>query len=134
VAESNWTRPRPRAPRPYVPSKRNVLSIFWGTPDEVVARWCGVSLSTVRSYKTGKRKPSPAVVRLFMLHRERRVLGSEWKGWLVKPGSIVDPDGNETSRSQLSNYFWIVQLSRRIVYDRDDPRLHAEFEKLLDMG
>jgi Phage protein len=69
-----------------------------------------------------------------MLHREHRVLGPEWKGWLVKPGGIVDPDGNETSRSQLHNYFWIVQLSRRIVYDRDDPRLHAEFEKLLDMG
>ena len=87
-----------------------------------------------RLYKSGKRKPSRAVVRLFMLHRERRVLGVEWKGWLVKPDAIVDPDGNETSRTLLHNYFWIVQLARRLAYERDDPRVHAEFERLLELG
>ncbi len=68
-----------------------------------------------------------------MLHREGRVLGAQWKGWQVKPDSLVDPEGNETSRSQLYNYFWIVQLARRAVYDRDDPALHREFERLLEV-
>ena len=133
MSDTHWTRPPPRAPRP-LPAKRIVLSIFSGYPDELVARWCGISVSTVRLYKSGKRKPSRAVVRLFMLHRERRVLGVEWKGWLVKPDAIVDPDGNETSRTLLHNYFWIVQLARRLAYERDDPRVHAEFERLLELG
>lgn len=133
MSQDDWTRPPPRAVRP-LPAKRVVLSVFYSYPDSLVARWCGVSAATVRAYKSGKRKPSPAVMRLFMLHRERRVLGPEWRGWLVKADSIVTPDGLEIARSQLDNYFWIMQLSRRIVYDQEDSRLHAEFERLLDVG
>jgi len=70
-------------------------------------------------------------VRLFMLYRDRRVLGADSKDWIVKQDGIVDPDGNETSRSQLHNYFWIVQLARRLAYERDDPLAQGEFEKLL---
>jgi hypothetical protein len=61
-------------------------------------------------------------------------LGSKWRDWIIKPDSIVDPDGNETSRAQLHNHFWIVQFARRLAYDREDPALHREFEKLLDVG
>jgi Phage protein len=56
----------------------------------------------------------------------------QWKGWKRKPDSIVDPDGNETTRAQLHNYFWIAQFARRLAYDRPDPRLHDEFERLLE--
>ena len=94
MSDSEWTRPPPRTPRPLGP--RTVLSIFYGYPDEVVAAWCGITAAAVRQYKTGKRKPSRTVVRLFMLHREGRVLGAQWKGWQVKPDSLVDPEGNET--------------------------------------
>jgi hypothetical protein len=111
-----------------------VLSVFYGYPDELVARWCGITPTAVRQYKTGKRKPSRAVMRLFLLHRERRVLPIECKGWLVKLEGVVDPDGNETSWSQLHNYFWILQLARRLVYERPDPAVHREFEKLLGAG
>jgi Phage protein len=131
VSDTEWTRPPPRKPRALAPGRPTVLSIFYGYPDELVARWCGVTPSAVRQYKNGKRRPSKAVVRLFMLHRDRRVLGPEWKGWILKPDGIVDPDGNETSRSQLHNYFWIVQLARRLAYERDDPLAQGEFEKLL---
>lgn len=132
MADSEWTRPPPRTPRP--PGPRTVLSIFYGYPDEVVAQWCGITAAAVRAYKTGKRKPSRTVVRLFMLHREGRVLGPKWKGWLVKPDSIVDPDGSETSMTQLHNYFWIVQLAHRLVYAQDDVALHRQFENLIDAG
>lgn len=132
MSDVDWKRPPPRTPRP-LPAKRAVFSIFYGYPDELVARWCGISAATVRQYKLGKRKPSRTVVRLFMLHREGRVLGPEWKGWLVKPDSIVDPDGNETSRALLHNYFWIAQFARQLAYERDDARVHAEFERLLDV-
>lgn len=132
MSDSEWTRPPPRQPRP-LPAKRTVLSVFHGYPDEVVARWCGISVASVRQYKLGKRRPSRAVVRLFMLHRECRVLGPEWKDWVVKADAIVDPDGNETSRALLYNYFWIVQLCRRLAYDQGDRRRQDEFERLLSL-
>lgn len=131
MADSEWTRPAPRKPRPAGP--RTVLSIFYGYPDDVVARWCGITPASVRQYKSGKRKPSRTVVRLFMLHREGRVLDAQWKGWQLRPDSIVDPDGNETTRGQLHNYFWIVQLCRRLAYEQQDRRRQDEFERLLEL-
>lgn len=120
-----------RVPRPAPPaSGSSILGIFYGVPDHVIARWCGVSLATARRYKAGKLRPSRAVTRLFLLYRDRRVLGPEWAGWLVKPDSIVDPDGNETTRSQLRNYFWIVQMARELAAARGEDA-HREFYKLL---
>jgi hypothetical protein len=126
--DDNWTRPPPRVPRP--PGPPAVFTIFHGYPAELIAEWCGISVASARLYKVSKRKPSKAVAKLFLLHRDRRVLGPQWQDWIVKPDSIVDPDGNETSRSLLHNYFWIVQFARRLAYDREDGA-RAEFEKLL---
>jgi hypothetical protein len=107
-----------------------VLSIFYGYPAETISKWCGVSVNTANAYKAGRRRPSAAVTRLFMLHRERRVLGPAWRGWVVKHDSIVDPDGNETSRSQLHNYFWIVQFARHLAGEHGEET-HREFYRLL---
>ena len=87
-------------------------------------------MATARLYKAGKRRPSKTVAKLFLLHRDRRVLGDTWRDWIIKPDSIVDPDGNETSRTLLYNYFWIVQFARRLAYEREGGA-GAEFEKLL---
>ncbi len=57
-------------------------------------------------------------------------MGARWRDWIITPDGIVDPDGNETSRTQLHNYFWIVQFARRMAYDREDGA-GAEFERLL---
>jgi hypothetical protein len=113
-----------------VPAGPTVLSVFYGFPDHLIANWTGVSLATARRYKSGKLRPSAAVMRLFLLYRERRVLGPEWAGWLVKPDSIVDPDGNETTRSQLHSYFWVVQMARELAAARGEDA-HREFYKLL---
>ena len=128
MGESDWTRPPPREPRPLGP--RTVLTIFYGYPAELVAHWCGVSVATARLYKRGKRKPSRTVTRLFLLHRERQVLGPEWRGWIVKADGIVDPDGNEIPRNLLHNFFLVMQLARRMAYDREDGYAE-EFERLL---
>lgn len=106
----------------------NVLSLFYGYPAETIAKWCGVSLNTARAYKSGRRKPSAAVTRLFLLHRERRVLCTAWAGWIIKPDAIVDPEGNETTRIQLANYFWVMQFTR---YWAGQWGMRDEFYKLV---
>jgi hypothetical protein len=118
MSEPEWTRPPARAPHPAKPARP--LTMFYGYPAEVIAEWCAISVATARRCKAGKRKPSPSVERLFTLHRDRRVLGPSWRGWLVKPDSIVDPDGNETGRMQLYNYFWVVQFARHLAAERSE--------------
>jgi|HubBroStandDraft_1064217.scaffolds.fasta_scaffold145682_3 hypothetical protein len=87
------------------------LSIFDGFPAEVIARWCAVSVKTAELYKAGVRRPSRQSLRLFALHRDRRLLGDAWAGWLINGDSIVDPEGNATSARQLRAYFLVVQLA-----------------------
>lgn len=47
----------PRDQKPFV------VGTFYGYPAELVARWCGVSLSTTRAWKAGRRKPSRQALR-----------------------------------------------------------------------
>jgi hypothetical protein len=74
----------------------NVL--FYGYPPELIARWCGVSKQTAILYKTGVRKPSRQALRLFVLHRDGRVLGPEWGEWAVHKDKLVSPEGQETTQ------------------------------------
>lgn len=106
------------------------FTIFHGYPAELVAEWCCVSLRQARNLKSGKVRPSKQVARLFLLHRDRRVLTDEWREWLIKPGAIVDPDGNETTRAQLHGYWLIMQFAREIARERG-PDAYAESQRLM---
>lgn len=131
VDPSAWRNfPKPRAPRRHVgrPSKHLTPALFYGYPAELIAQWCRVALSTAFAYKSGRLKPSKAAQELFRLHSERRVLTSDWDGWLVKPDAIVDPEGNETNRNLLRGYAqilaWAHDLARRTGDDRDVERFY----------
>jgi hypothetical protein len=112
------------------PKKSNTLNTFSGYPPTVISEWCAVSLRTARAYKAGTRAPSPPALKLFALHSGGRVFGPTWTGWLVKPNSLVDPEGNETTRIQLHNYFWVMQLARQLAGEHS-PTARREFYKLL---
>ena len=81
------------------------LSIFYGYPVETIENWCG-------SVATPPMRTKPAVADRRPLSRacscctgSGQSPGVGWRGWVVKDDSIVDPDGNETTRSLLHNYF-----------------------------
>jgi len=110
---------------------RPTPAIFYGYPVELIAQWCQVSKGTAYLYKIGQRKPSAQAVRLFVLHRDRRVLTEEWKGWLIKPACIVDPEGNETSQSLLHGYFAILQYVQSVVRTHEGTNGVNELQRLL---
>ena len=61
-------------------------------------------------------------MRLFRLHRELRVLGEAWEGWQIRDEGIVDPDGNVTTRGQLSAYWIIMQYAAELARtDEETP-------------
>jgi hypothetical protein len=105
------------------------FSIFYGYPPELIARWCGVTLDTAKLYKSGARKASRAVLRLFVLHRDGRVLGDGWEGWIAGVGTIADRDGNVTSARQLTNYFNVMQFAAALA--AQDPRTVREWQEIL---
>jgi hypothetical protein len=105
------------------------FSIFHGYPASLIAEWCGVSLGTAKLYKSGQRKASRAVLRLFTLHRDGRVLGSAWKGWSASKDAIVDPDGNATSVNQLAVYFFVMQYAAALA--SRDPATQRDWYALL---
>jgi hypothetical protein len=105
------------------------FSIFHSYPAAQIAEWCGVSLGTAKLYKSGRRKASRAVLRLFTLHRDGRVLGSAWKGWCARADTITDPDGNVTTMRQLRMYFFVMQYASALA--ARDPATQRDWYELL---
>ena len=103
---------------PVAESPRIVSGIFYGYPAGLVAEICGVSVETVARWKSGEVTPSRPALRLFDLHRRRKVLASPcWEGWLVNGDALVDPDGNETTQTQLRAYYFLCQLAAELAHD-----------------
>jgi hypothetical protein len=97
-------------------SRSNVVfGAFYGFPAELVAEWCGVSVRTAQRWKDGQSRPSTSALKLFLLHRERKVLGKEWDGWLINRETLVDPEGNSTTQGQLRAYAHVYALCHELV-------------------
>jgi hypothetical protein len=97
---------------------RPTPALFYGYSPETIAQWCRVSEGTAYLYKIGHRKPSAQAVRLFVLHRDGRVLTDEWDGWKINLTGLVDPEGQETSRSLLRGYSLMMQFVRPLFEER----------------
>ena len=104
-------------------------AIFYGYPVELIRDWCHVSQQTAYLYKIGSRKPSRQALRLFILHRDGRVLGPEWRDWSVHKDKLVNPFGQESTHGQLNAYWLIMQLARELA--RDNQKATEEFFRIL---
>jgi hypothetical protein len=97
----------------------------------VIAEWCAVKLSTAQAYKSGRLKPGASVLKLWRLYVERQVLTADWRGWLVKPDAIVDPEGNETNRHLLRMHRLMMQYAHDLARRTGDPRDLERYWELL---
>ena len=126
-------RPSPRGQgssiEEFVAVSARPLSIFYGYPEKLIARWCGVSVATARLYKSGTRKPSRQALRLFALYRDGRVLDDHWKGFAIRGANLVDPQGREFAPGQLNAHWLIVQLARELA--TKDPRDLEAYRRIL---
>lgn len=104
------------------------LSIFYGYPPKLIARWCGVSVATARRWKRSGRAPH-AALRLFRAYRDQRVLDEHWVGWTVHQGVLTDPEGNVTTQGQLRAYSLVMQLAADLA--ARDPEAREQYLALL---
>lgn len=112
-----------------MPERHSTKELFYGYPDWVIADWCCVTLQTARHWKSGIRAPGPAATKLFMLHRDGRILTSEWEGWGIHKGKLCDPEGHETTQGQLRAYPFIFQLAHE--YGRHSPAAQEQLARLI---
>jgi hypothetical protein len=106
--------------------------MFHGYPAEFIAEWCSVALCTAYAYKSGRLKLSKPAAKLFRLHRDRLVLTPEWCGRFVTRNAVVDPEGNETPRSLLQNYYLMLLYCRELAVRTGDEKEIARWQRLLE--
>ena len=77
---------------------------------------------------------SSDLIKLWLIHRDRLVLTPEWKGWSIKADCIVDPEGNETTRSLLRMYQMMMQYAHDLARRTGDEHEIERFYELLRAG
>lgn len=109
------------------PKDPAIRTLFYGVSVMNIAKWCMVSEKTAYKYKVGTLLPSCRSVYLFTLHKNRKILGKEWDGWIVRGDKLYSPANEEWSAKQLEAHLLIYQLAK--VYARDQV-----YEVLLKLG
>lgn len=102
---------------------------FYGYPPAQIAEWCGVSYQQACRLKRGESKPSKGTLKLFDLHRSGQVLSPAFAEFRVAGNKIVDPEGNQTTASQLRMYGMMLQFLAEIT--RNDQALRTRYRELL---
>jgi len=100
-----------------------VLSIFDGYSAALIAEWCAVSIKTATLYKSNWRKPSRQALRVFVLHRDGRVLSDVWRDCCVRGDRLIDPEDQGVTLGQLRAYWIVMQLAAE--YARRRSQVHA---------
>ena len=104
-----------RKPRRLTGADRVQESIaFYGVPVRQLAEWGCVSLKHAALIKSGRRAPSPQLVRLVCLYRDERVLVGPFRDFIVRGDKLVTPDGLEFKESELRGYQLMLQWAHSL--------------------
>jgi len=104
-----------RKPRALTPEDRVKGPIaFYGIPERLIAEWGCVSRKHARLIKSGRRAPSPQLVRLVCLYRDGRVLAGPFVRFVVRGKKLVTPEGLEFSESELRGYRSMLEWAHSV--------------------
>ena len=73
------------------PADARVVSETYGISAETIAALCGVNIATARRWKRGISRIPVAAKKL--LAGDLSAFGREWRGWTIRDGKIVSPEG-----------------------------------------
>lgn len=127
---STWRRPAPRVARPYQSDSR-VHSIFYGYSAELISHWCSVSRATADSWKAGRTKPTRQALKLFNLYANEQVLTPEFRGFRIRKATIVDPQNQVLSRSNIEGYHHWLQFAAEAAKASNDPAMIERYFALM---
>jgi hypothetical protein len=72
---------------------------LYGIPAALIAKLCEVDISTARKWKRGKcRIPSAS---LKLLKGDLSAFDPDWKGWTLRNGTLISPEGWSCSPGEI---------------------------------
>jgi hypothetical protein len=74
-------------------------SPLYGINIKEIARICGVDLTTARRWKRGARCPPTSA--LLLIQADLGCFDSEWRGWQMRKGFLISPEGWEIGRGEV---------------------------------
>lgn len=102
----------------------HVPSELYGISVNEIARICGVDLSTARRWKRGAICPPKTA--LVFLSADLGAFDPQWRGWCLRHGCLISPEGWEISRNDvLSAPLLRAQLSAYQAALREAHEQHA---------
>ena len=72
---------------------------LYGLNIKEIARICKVSLKTANRWKDGTTCPPQTA--LFVLSRDLGVFDPQWRGWTLRDGVLISPEGWEITASDV---------------------------------
>ena|ERR1043165_4754807 len=96
-------------------------SALYGLSIKYIATTCGVSLKTAARWKSGTT--CPGLCELAMLERDLGVWDPAWRGWVLRRGKLISPEGLESTPGEVRG---IPYMSSVIA------TYQAEFRRLRD--
>src|SRR5882672_2353045 len=87
-----------------------IKSDLWGFPAKDIARICQVDVTTARRWKKGAICPPDFVLPLLL--GDLGFLDPAWRGWLLRRGHLVSPEGWELSmHAVLASHLMAAQIA-----------------------
>lgn len=77
----------------------NVPPELYGIPVSELARICHVDLATARRWKRGATCPPKTA--LMLLSRDLGIFDPVWRGWTLRNGELVSPEGWAIARGDV---------------------------------
>ena len=101
------------------------MSEAYGIPASEIAMLCGVDIATARRWKRGTSRIPMAARKL--LAGDLSAFGKEWKGWTIRNGKLISPEGWDYSPGDvLSLTFVRTQVAHLERLRRDHERLEEQ--------
>lgn len=99
---------------------------LYGISASYIARICHVDLATARRWKRGATCPPHTA--LVVIFGDLGGFGPQWKGWRLKGGYLVSPEGWEATPGDVM----MIQLSQLQLgdYRRENKRLKEHVQSL----
>lgn len=86
-----------------MPDMLDPKTVFFAIPIKQIVEICGVDITTARRWKRGASCPPQHVLRYVHARwtDDLGFLDSEWRGWKLRRGNLISPEGWEITMSDV---------------------------------
>ena len=98
-------------------------AVLYGISAKEIADWCGVTTRTARRWKRGEDPPQAAIEVIELRSTGNLgVVDQDWRGWKIREGKLISPDGIEFTSGDVLSLTFLRQLIAHYQSEQRVPR------------